>query len=120
MGFVGAALVLLLFGLLAWYGIKISSMPATASGDDGRGATFLIVGQAVGNIAMVSGLLPVTGIPLPFISFGGTSLVVNLLATGLLISIGRLGGRSAKPAGEGGPDKESTRLKLVNRRFGRK
>lgn len=121
MGFAGAALVLLLFGLLAWYGIKITLHARDGFGMmAAAGATFLIVGQAVGNIAMVSGLLPVTGIPLPFISFGGTSLVVNMLATGLLISIGRLGGKTAEPAGEGGPEKESTRLKLVNRRLGRK
>ncbi len=120
MGFAGAFLVLLLFALLAWYGIKITLQARDGFGMMvAAGATFLVVGQAVGNIAMVSGLLPVTGIPLPFISFGGTSLVVNLLATGLLISVGRLGGKGAAPADSGG-EKESTRLKLVNRRLGRK
>ncbi len=90
MGFVGAALVLALFALLAWYGIKIALRAADGFGMIlAMGATFLIVGQAVGNIAMVTGVLPVTGIPLPFISFGGTSLVVNLTAVGLLISVAR-------------------------------
>jgi cell division protein FtsW len=90
MGFVGAALVLALFALLAWYGIKIALRAADGFGMMlAMGATFLIVGQAVGNIAMVTGVLPVTGIPLPFISFGGTSLVVNLTAVGLLISVAR-------------------------------
>ncbi|MDT8903144.1 FtsW/RodA/SpoVE family cell cycle protein [Anaeroselena agilis] len=120
MGFAGAFLVLSLFALLAWYGIKITLQARDGVGMMvAAGATFLIVGQAAGNIAMVSGLLPVTGIPLPFISFGGTSLVVNLLATGLLISVGRLGGKGAPPD-ETGPEKESVRLKLVNRRLGRK
>lgn len=120
MGFAGAFLVLLLFALLAWYGIKITLQARDGFGMMvAAGATFLVVGQAVGNIAMVSGLLPVTGVPLPFISFGGTSLVVNLLAVGLLISVGRLGGKGAAPADSGG-EKESTRLKLVNRRLGRK
>lgn len=116
MGFAGAAIVLGLLALLAWYGIK-----AALHASDGfgmmvaAGATFLIVGQAVGNIAMVSGLLPVTGIPLPFISFGGTSLVVNLLAAGLLISVGRRAGAAdPNPASET-EKKESGRLKLVNR-----
>ncbi len=120
MGFAGAFLVLFLFALLAWYGIKITLQARDGFGMIvAAGATFLVVGQAVGNIAMVSGMLPVTGVPLPFISFGGTSLVVNLLAIGLLISVGRLGGKAPAPA-ESGTEKESVRLKLVNRRLGRK
>ncbi len=120
MGFAGAFLVLFLFALLAWYGIKITLQARDGFGMlVAAGATFLVVGQAVGNIAMVSGLLPVTGVPLPFISFGGTSLVVNLVAVGLLISVGRLGGKPPAAAA-GGAEKESTRLKLVNRRLGRK
>jgi cell division protein FtsW len=75
-----------------------------------------VVGQALGNIAMVSGLLPVTGIPLPFISFGGTSLIVNLLAVGMLISVGRrAGGKALGPAREADPRPPGGRLKLVRR-----
>lgn len=116
MGFVGAFIVLVLFAALAWYGIKIALKASDGFGMMlAAGTTFLVVGQAIGNIAMVSGLLPVTGIPLPFISFGGTSLIVNLLAVGLLIGVSRRAGSPApRPALQ--EDKPTTsRLKLVNR-----
>lgn len=90
MGFIGAGIVLVLLALLGIYGAKIA---AIASDGFGKllaiGAIGIVVGQGVINIAMVSGLLPVVGVPLPFISFGGTSLVVNFCAIGLLISVSR-------------------------------
>ncbi len=105
MGFAGAVFVLGLLALLAWYGTKTALRACDGFGMMvAAGATFLIVGQALGNIAMVSGLLPVTGIPLPFISFGGTSLVVNLLAAGLLISVSRRIG-AAEPRLAGAADR---------------
>jgi cell division protein FtsW len=51
--------------------------------------TSLIVGQAVINMGVVSGLLPTTGVPLPFLSFGGSSLVITLFAVGLLLNVSR-------------------------------
>jgi cell division protein FtsW len=51
--------------------------------------TSLIVGQAVLNMAVVSGLLPTTGVPLPFVSFGGSSLVITLFAVGILLNVSR-------------------------------
>jgi len=120
MGFVGAMVVIVLFGLLAWYGIKIA-----LNAQDGlgmmlaAGSTFLVVGQAVGNIAMVSGILPVTGIPLPFISYGGTSLMVNMVAVGLLISVARRPRSHTHAEGDAGEDRieriRQRRLKLVPR-----
>jgi cell division protein FtsW len=53
------------------------------------GVTGLIVGQAVLNMAVVSGLLPTTGVPLPFLSFGGSSLVITLFAVGILLNVSR-------------------------------
>jgi cell division protein FtsW len=53
------------------------------------GVTTLIVCQAAVNMAVVSGLLPTTGVPLPFLSFGGSSLVVTLVGTGILLNISR-------------------------------
>ncbi len=89
-GFIGAIIVLGLFSLLGWYGLQIALRAPDGSGMLlAGGVTALVVGQAVGNMAMVCGLLPVTGVPLPYISFGGTSLMVNLIATGILISVGR-------------------------------
>lgn len=65
------------------------------------GVTMLVVGQGVANIAMVSGMLPVIGVPLPFISYGGTSLVVNMVAVGILVNVGRqaVGKKTAGPDG---------------------
>jgi cell division protein FtsW len=53
------------------------------------GLTAWVVGQAAMNIAAVVGLLPVSGIPLPFVSFGGTALVLSMTATGILANIAR-------------------------------
>lgn len=90
MGFIGAVVILILLTLLGIYGTKIAAKAPDGVGKMlAIGATSLIVGQGIINIAMVSGLLPVIGVPLPFISFGGTSLVINFFAVGLLISVGR-------------------------------
>ena len=75
------------------------------------GATVLVAGQAVVNIAMVTGVIPVIGVPLPFISFGGTSLVVNMLAVGLLISVGRRGKAADIPGGRVRTDEALTQRK---------
>ena len=57
------------------------------------GVTVWIVGQAVINIGAVIGVLPVTGIPLPFVSFGGSALIVTMLASGMLTNVARQGRR---------------------------
>lgn len=116
MGFVGAALVLLLLGALAWQGTKVALAAADGFGKLlAIGLTVLVVGQAIGNIAMVSGLLPVTGVPLPFISYGGTSLIVNMLATGLLINIGRRGAKQSMAKEPPPRPVRKTRLRLVTK-----
>jgi cell division protein FtsW len=53
------------------------------------GATVWVVGQAVINIGAVVGLLPVTGIPLPFVSVGGSALITTMLASGILVNVAR-------------------------------
>jgi len=87
-GFIGAFVVVALFAVYGWRGIRAS---LAAPDDFGRmlalGITFLVVGQALFNLSVVVGLLPTKGIPLPFISYGGSSLVVMLLATGILLNI---------------------------------
>ena len=90
LGLLGCVAVLALFALFAFTGMRISRRSADpfvrlAAG----GATVWICGQAVINIGYVTALLPVTGIPLPFISAGGTSLLATFLVFGMLVSFAR-------------------------------
>ena len=90
LGFVGTVLVIGLFLLFIWRGLRV----AITSGDPfatllATGITANIGLQAVVNIGVVTGSLPVTGITLPFISFGGTSLILSLVQTGILLNTSR-------------------------------
>lgn len=88
LGLVGAVVVLGLFFALAWYGLRVAALAPDRFGSLMAVAiTTWITSQAVINIGAVVGVLPVTGIPLPFISFGGSSLVINLAAAGILMNI---------------------------------
>lgn len=115
MGFIGAFIVLILFAAIAIYGIRIAVKAADGLGMMlAAGFTAVIVGQATGNIAMVSGLLPVTGVPLPFISYGGTSLMINLAAVGILISVERYTQKYSSD--EANKREKQHNLRLVKRR----
>jgi cell division protein FtsW len=110
-GLVGAFAVLGLFAALAWYGLRAAGRAPDRFGAlMAVAATCWITSQAVINIGAVIGLLPVTGIPLPFISFGGSSLVITMMAGGILVNVAShekkpsLGVRPApheRPAGAG-------------------
>jgi cell division protein FtsW len=90
MGFIGALLVLSLFAVFLWRGTRVAMRAGSAYASYlAMGITGLIVGQAAINMAVVSGLLPTTGVPLPFVSFGGSSLVITLFGVGMLLSISR-------------------------------
>ena len=90
LGLVGEAAVLALFGALVYAGVRISLQ---APDPFGRllavGITAWLGFQALVNLGAVTGVLPITGVPLPFMSFGGSALVVSLVAVGILVSIGR-------------------------------
>jgi cell division protein FtsW len=90
LGFIGGSLVILLFALLLWRGVRI------ALGAPDLYGSFLAVGiiamvaiQVMINIGVVTGLMPVTGITLPFLSYGGSSLTLMLMAIGVLLNISR-------------------------------
>lgn len=88
MGLWGAALLLVLFGLYFWRGWRVSLHAPDAFGRYlAAGLTLAIVGQALVNVSVVLGLVPPKGVPLPFISYGGSSLFCNLAATGILLNI---------------------------------
>jgi cell division protein FtsW len=87
-GLVGASVILVCFCVIGWRGIR-----AALRAPDGFGAflalgiTMMLVLQALVNISVVLGLLPTKGIPLPVVSFGGSSLLINLLGVGVLLNI---------------------------------
>lgn len=87
-GFVGAAVVLALFALIIWRGLRIAAIAKETFGTLlAVGAVAILAVQAVVNIGMTVGLAPVTGIPLPFVSYGGTSLIASYVLVGLLLNV---------------------------------
>jgi cell division protein FtsW len=90
LGFVGCVLLCLIYILLIWEGIKIAYRANDRLGVYlATGITALISAQLLINIAVVTGSIPPTGIPLPFISAGGTSLMVFMGAIGILCNVGK-------------------------------
>jgi cell division protein FtsW len=98
LGLIGALAVLALFGALLYAGIRIALRAPDAFGRLlASGITGWFGVQAVVNLGAVTGLLPITGVPLPFVSFGGSSLIVSMAAVGILVSVAR-GPRPARAA----------------------
>ncbi len=92
LGFVGCAFVIVLFGIFIWRGILIAMRaPDTFGSLIAVGITALIGVQAIINIAVVTASMPVTGVALPFFSYGGTSLIILLSCVGILLNISRAG-----------------------------
>ncbi len=87
-GFVGAAVLLALYGVLLWRGLRIATLARDMYGSImAGGVTVMLLFQVFVNIGMTIGIMPVTGIPLPFVSYGGAAMVSFLLLIGLLQSI---------------------------------
>jgi cell division protein FtsW len=88
LGFLGAAAVVALFVVLVWRGLRIGlRAPDPFGAYLALGITVLIATQTLVNLGVVTGLLPTKGLPLPFISFGGSALLVTMLSTGVLLNI---------------------------------
>lgn len=88
MGFVGSVTLLALYGVLFWRGLRAGAMARDAFGTLlACGIVSYMAFQTFVNIGMTLGLVPITGIPLPFVSYGGSSLVVSMLGVGLLLSV---------------------------------
>jgi rod shape determining protein RodA len=87
-GFVGAALVLSLYALLIWRALRVVTLAKNLFGALlAAGVTAMLMFQVFVNVGMTIGLAPITGVPLPLLSYGGSSVIVTLLALGLLQSI---------------------------------
>jgi cell division protein FtsW len=102
LGIVGTVLVLFLFTLIFRRSLHIAKR---AQNEFGRflalGIGFTIFATAVINMAMTTGLLPTAGLPLPFVSYGGSSLIASMAATGILLNISTCGRDPEPPAGKG-------------------
>jgi rod shape determining protein RodA len=87
-GFVGAALVLSLYALLIWRSLRILTMSKNLYGTVIAGGVLaMLMFQVFVNVGMTVGIMPITGVPLPLVSYGGSSVVVTFIAIGLLQSI---------------------------------
>lgn len=90
LGLIGCLCIMALFLFFIWRGIKVAMNAKDTYGTLlATGITSIIAVQAIINIAVVTGSMPVTGVPMPFISYGGTSLVINMMAMGILLNISR-------------------------------
>ena len=117
-GYIGAFCVLLMFAALAYYGARIANGAKDAMGQMlALGFTLLLSVQAVINFLMIAGCFPVVGVPLPFISYGGSSLFVSLFAIGVLVNIGYRSGRRRAAATSAPPPDEALFGRPRNRRI---
>jgi cell division protein FtsW len=99
LGLLGALIVVLVFGVFLWRGMRAALRAPDRFGMLlGLGLVVGIVAQALFNISVVISLLPTKGIPLPFISYGGSSLVPTLAAAGILLNISQYASVAADPA----------------------
>jgi cell division protein FtsW len=88
LGLVGASLVLLCFCVITWRGLRVAlRAPDTFGAFVALGLTTMVAVQAFINMSVVLGLMPTKGIPLPFVSAGGSSLLINLLGMGVLLNV---------------------------------
>ncbi len=90
LGFIGVVAVMILFAIFIWRGITIAMRAPDMFGSlVAVGITTMIGIQALFSIAVVSSSMPVTGVPLPFFSYGGTALIILLACCGILLNISR-------------------------------
>ena len=102
LGLLGIGALLALYGLVAWAGLRIAQQakgvyPALVAG----GFTALVLSQAALNLFVVLGIAPLTGVPLPFISYGSTNLIVLLAGVGLVLNVARGGSVHLRAVSEG-------------------
>ena len=119
LGLIGIALVIMAFCAFGYAGVRL----AIACRDPfakrlAAGITALVCGQAAINMAAALGLAPLTGIPLPFVSYGGSSLVMMLAGVGVLLNIARDGGRAAAAVPDRGRRDGGTRRARARSRGG--
>jgi cell division protein FtsW len=114
LGLIGAVVLIGLFGFFAYRGFRIAIAAPDAFGTVlASGVTCSLVFQAIINMGVVTASLPFTGIPLPFISFGGSSLLASMASVGLLLAVSR---RTMPEDSEEKERREDHHLRRRNRR----
>jgi cell division protein FtsW len=110
LGLAGLSMLMALFGLFAYAGLRTAQRARDRYGKLlAAGLTSMVIVQAIVNLFAVLGLAPLTGVPLPFVSYGNSSLVAMLAATGLLLNVARRGEAAARaPSAKG-----AARLRVV-------
>jgi len=89
---VGAGLVVGLFAVLIWRGLRVGlRAPDAFGGYLALGLTVMLATQTLVNLSVVTGSLPTKGLPLPFISFGGSALLMTMFSAGVLLNISQYG-----------------------------
>jgi cell division protein FtsW len=115
LGLVGTTVVVLCFTVITWRGLRTALVAPDRFGALlALGLTAMVALQALFNMSVVVGMLPTKGIPLPFVSNGGSSLVVNLIAMGILLNISQQASTTAAMA-VGVPTEPSTRPVSIDR-----
>ncbi len=119
-GFLGVLLIFFLIAVLLVYCMRVAARAKDTFGQVlSLGIIFLVLGQALANLAMVAGLLPVVGVPLPFISYGGSSLIVTMAGMGMLLGIadrsgeGETGAKAKRAAPPEAPEERRSRIHVV-------
>lgn len=116
-GLVGTLTVVFAFGLLLWRGARAALMADDRFGTLlGIGITTGIIVQALFNISVVISILPAKGIPLPFISYGGSSVIVTLVAVGILLNISQSSGDAGETENESVVHRKKDRRRIDSRR----
>ena len=115
LGLVGMFVLVGLFGIFGYAGLRAAHRARDRfSKLLAAGLTSLILAQAALNLFAVLGLAPLTGVPLPFVSYGGTSLVITLAAAGLILNVARRPAQALRAAGSGrGTAARPARLRVV-------
>jgi cell division protein FtsW len=103
LGFIGATVLIALFALLLWRGLRATTRASDPFASLLAGGLTVQLGlYAIVNLAVATGLAPTTGLPLPFVSYGGSALLVNLAAAGLLYRVTASQGVRARAHPSGG------------------
>jgi cell division protein FtsW len=88
MGLIGATVILIAFAVITWRGLRVAARAPDRFGSFlAIGLTGMIAVQAFVNLSVVLGMVPTKGIPLPFVSAGGSSLLINLVGMGILLNV---------------------------------